>query len=60
MLCVALEPEEEAPVVFLRLRKAARKHGQQVFHLGQWTTPAVRAHRAASTGAAPSPPPGTT
>ena len=41
VLCVALEPEEEAPIVFLRLRKAARKHGQQVFHLGQWTTPAV-------------------
>jgi NADH-quinone oxidoreductase subunit G len=41
VLCVALEPEEEAPVVFLRLRKAARKHGQKVFHLGQWTTPAV-------------------
>ncbi len=41
MLCVALEPEEEAPVVFLRLRKAAQKHRQKVFHLGQWTTPAV-------------------
>ncbi len=26
VLCVALEPEEEAPIVFLRLRKAARKH----------------------------------
>jgi NADH-quinone oxidoreductase subunit G len=33
VLCVALEPEEEAPVVYLRLRKAARKHGQQVFHV---------------------------
>jgi NADH-quinone oxidoreductase subunit G len=41
VLCVALEPEEEAPIVYLRLRKAARKHGQRVFHLGQWTTPAV-------------------
>jgi NADH-quinone oxidoreductase subunit G len=41
VLCVALEPEEEAPVVYLRLRKAARKHGQRVYHLGQWTTPAV-------------------
>jgi NADH-quinone oxidoreductase subunit G len=41
VLCVAFEPEEESPIVFLRLRKAARKHGQQVFHLGQWTTPAV-------------------
>ncbi|MHA6785456.1 NADH-quinone oxidoreductase subunit G [Pseudonocardia saturnea] len=51
VLCVALEPEEEAPVVFLRLRKAARKHGQQVFHLGQWTTPAVE-RTSRSTGAA--------
>jgi NADH-quinone oxidoreductase subunit G len=51
VLCVALEPEEEAPVVFLRLRKAARKHGQQVFHLGQWTTPAVE-RTSRETGAA--------
>ncbi|WP_433289960.1 NADH-quinone oxidoreductase subunit G [Pseudonocardia sp. CA-142604] len=41
VLCVAFEPEEESPIVFLRLRKAARKHGQRVYHLGQWTTPAV-------------------
>ena len=41
VLCVALEPEEEAPIVFLRLRKAVRKRGQHVYHLGQWTTPAV-------------------
>src|SRR5919205_923942 len=41
VLCVAFEPEEESPIVFLRLRKAARKHGQRVFHLGQWTTPAI-------------------
>lgn len=41
VLCVSLDPEEESPVVFLRLRKAARKRGTQVFHIGQWTTPAV-------------------
>ena len=46
VLCVALEPEEEAPIVFLRLRKAARKHRQRVFHLGQWSTPGGAAHRA--------------
>ena len=51
VLCVALEPEEEAPIVFLRLRKAVRKHGQKVFHLGQWTTPAVE-RTSPSTGAA--------
>jgi NADH-quinone oxidoreductase subunit G len=41
VLCVALEPEEEAPIVFLRLRKAARKGRTKVFHIGQWTSPAV-------------------
>ncbi|HEU5469933.1 MAG TPA: NADH-quinone oxidoreductase subunit G [Actinophytocola sp.] len=41
VLCVALEPEEEAPIVFLRLRKAARLGRTKVFHIGQWTSPAV-------------------
>ncbi|MFC4001677.1 NADH-quinone oxidoreductase subunit G [Prauserella oleivorans] len=41
VLCVAFEPEEEAPAVFLRLRKGARKHGAKVVHIGQWSTPAV-------------------
>ncbi|ASR33994.1 NADH-quinone oxidoreductase subunit G [Prauserella marina] len=41
VLCVAFEPEEEAPAVFLRLRKAARDHGAKVVHIGQWTSPAV-------------------
>ncbi|MFC5142175.1 NADH-quinone oxidoreductase subunit G [Actinomycetospora rhizophila] len=40
VLTVALEVEEEAPIVFLRLRKAARA-GTRVHHLGQWSTPAV-------------------
>ncbi|MCT2583079.1 NADH-quinone oxidoreductase subunit G [Actinophytocola gossypii] len=42
VLCVALDPEEESPIVFLRLRKAARKRTTKVFHIGQWTSPAVR------------------
>ncbi|GAB3446171.1 NADH-quinone oxidoreductase subunit G [Actinophytocola sediminis] len=42
VLCVALDPEEESPIVFLRLRKAARKGATKVFHIGQWTTPSVR------------------
>ncbi|MEU6641107.1 NADH-quinone oxidoreductase subunit G [Saccharomonospora sp. NPDC046836] len=42
VLCVVLEPEEEAPAVFLRLRKGARKYGTKVVHIGQWTTPAVQ------------------
>ncbi|MFT7836337.1 NADH-quinone oxidoreductase subunit G [Saccharothrix sp. BKS2] len=40
-LLVAFEPEEESPIVFLRLRKAVRKNRTKVFHLGQYTTPAV-------------------
>jgi len=40
-LCVALDPEEESSIVFLRLRKANRHRGTRVFHLGQWTTPSV-------------------
>ena len=58
VLCVALEPEEEAPIVFLRLRKAAQKHRQKVFHLGQWTTPG-RAADGRRAGVRPSRPPGT-
>ncbi|MFC5285988.1 NADH-quinone oxidoreductase subunit G [Actinokineospora guangxiensis] len=41
VLCVAFEPEEEAPIVFLRLRKAARKTRTKVFHVGQWSSPSV-------------------
>ncbi|SDP87686.1 NADH dehydrogenase subunit G [Actinopolyspora xinjiangensis] len=41
VLCVAFEPEEESPIVFLRLRKAARDSGTRVFHLGQWDSPGV-------------------
>ncbi|MDR7302398.1 NADH-quinone oxidoreductase subunit G [Haloactinomyces albus] len=41
VLCVAFEPEEESPIVFLRLRKAARKGHTKVFHLGQWDSPGV-------------------
>ncbi|MGX7824208.1 NADH-quinone oxidoreductase subunit G [Actinokineospora sp. 24-640] len=41
VLCVAFEAEEEAPVVFLRLRKAARTKRTRVFHLGQWSSPSV-------------------
>jgi len=42
VLCVAFESEEESPIVFLRLRKAARERGTRVFHLGQFTTSSVR------------------
>ncbi|MGH3721329.1 MAG: NADH-quinone oxidoreductase subunit G [Pseudonocardiaceae bacterium] len=42
VLCVAFEPEEESPIVYLRLRRAARDRRMSVWHLGQFTTPAVR------------------
>ncbi|GAA2809935.1 NADH-quinone oxidoreductase subunit G [Saccharopolyspora taberi] len=41
VLCVAFEPEEESPIVFLRLRKAARNGRTKVYHLGQWNSPGV-------------------
>jgi NADH-quinone oxidoreductase subunit G len=42
VLCVAFEPEDESPAVFLRLRKAARAGRTRVIHLGQWSTSSVR------------------
>ncbi|MFI9382726.1 NADH-quinone oxidoreductase subunit G [Kutzneria sp. NPDC052558] len=41
VLCVAFEPEEESPIVFLRLRKASRTGKTKVFHLSQHTSAAV-------------------
>ncbi len=41
VLLVAFEPEEESPIVFLRLRKAARKKGLKVASVGPFTTPSV-------------------
>ncbi|CAM5497980.1 NADH-quinone oxidoreductase subunit G [Streptomyces abikoensis] len=38
VLLVGFEAEEEAPGVFLRLRKAWRKHGQRVFALAPYAT----------------------
>ncbi|GAA4557497.1 NADH-quinone oxidoreductase subunit G [Pseudonocardia xishanensis] len=42
VLSVGLDLEEEAGIVFLRVRKAVRKRGQRVFQLGQWTTAGMR------------------
>ncbi len=41
VLCVAFEPEEESPIVFLRLRRAARDAGTKIWHLAPWSSPAV-------------------
>ncbi|TKA13044.1 NADH-quinone oxidoreductase subunit G [Actinacidiphila oryziradicis] len=42
VLLVALEAEEEAPGVFLRLRKANRKRRQRTFALAPFTTPGLK------------------
>ncbi len=41
VLLVGLEPEEEAPSVFLRLRKGVQKHGLKLFTVQPFVTPAV-------------------
>jgi len=41
VLLVGFEPEEEAPTVFLRLRKAVRKHGTQVFTVAAYASRGV-------------------
>jgi len=41
VLLVGLEPEEESPIVFLRLRKAARKHALQVLSVASFATRAL-------------------
>jgi NADH-quinone oxidoreductase subunit G len=42
VLLVGLEVEEEAPIVFLRLRKAHRKYGQSTFALAPFATRGLR------------------
>ncbi|MDT5021238.1 MAG: NADH-quinone oxidoreductase subunit [Mycobacterium sp.] len=38
VLLVGYEPEEESSIVFLRLRKAARKHGTKVYSIAPFAT----------------------
>jgi NADH-quinone oxidoreductase subunit G len=38
VVLAGLEPEEESPIVFLRLRKAARKHGLKVVSIAPFAT----------------------
>ena len=42
VLLAGFEPEEESPIVFLRLRKAARKNGLKVFGIAPFATPGLR------------------
>jgi NADH-quinone oxidoreductase subunit G len=41
VVLVAFEPEDESPIVFLRLRKAARKHGLPVYAIAPFATRAL-------------------
>jgi NADH-quinone oxidoreductase subunit G len=41
VVLVGFEPEDESPVVFLRLRKAARKHGVPVYAIAPFATRAL-------------------
>src|SRR4051794_24553296 len=41
VLLVGLEPEEESPILFLRLRKAVRRGGLQVFSVAPFASPGV-------------------
>jgi len=44
VVLAGFEPEEESPIVFLRLRKAARRHGTRIFTLAPFRSPgAVKA-----------------
>ena len=42
VLLVGFEPEEESPIVFLRLRKAARKRGLRLFSVAPWLSNGAR------------------
>ena len=53
VLLVGFEPEEESPIVFLRLRKAARRGSTKVFSLTSVSTPSLRKMWATALLAAP-------
>jgi NADH-quinone oxidoreductase subunit G len=42
VILAGFEPEEESPIVFLRLRKAARRGGMRVVAIAPWRTNGVR------------------
>ena len=53
VLLVAFEPEDESPIVFLRLRKAARERGTRVFSVGAVATHGLEKMRGQLIGARP-------
>ena len=53
VLLAGLEPEEESPIVFLRLRKAARKNGARVLSIAPFATRGLTKMAGRLIGAAP-------
>jgi NADH-quinone oxidoreductase subunit G len=53
VLLVGLEPEEESPIVFLRMRKAVRHRGQQVVSVAAWASRGVQKLRGRLISACP-------
>ena len=53
VLLVGFEPEEESPILFLRLRKAVRAHRQQVVSVASWASPGLTKLNGALVAAAP-------
>ena len=45
VVLVGFEPEDESPIVFLRLRKAARKHGVPVYAIAPFATRALDVYK---------------
>ncbi|GAB20175.1 NADH-quinone oxidoreductase subunit G [Gordonia effusa NBRC 100432] len=41
VVLAGFEAEEESPMVFLRLRKAVRLHGQRVYSIASWASPGL-------------------
>ncbi|NMO03804.1 NADH-quinone oxidoreductase subunit G [Gordonia sp. TBRC 11910] len=41
VVLAGFEPEEESPMVFLRLRKAVRQRGQRVYSIASWASPGL-------------------
>ncbi|GAA4660705.1 NADH-quinone oxidoreductase subunit G [Gordonia humi] len=42
VVLAGFEPEEESPIVFLRLRRAVRRHGLRVHAIAPWSSPGVQ------------------
>jgi len=53
VLLVGLEPEEESPILFLRLRQAAMRHGTRIAAVAPWMTTGLTRLRATLLSTAP-------